>query len=1241
MATGLLVLLGWAMNAPILTSLHPAWATMRVNTAVCFVLLGASLWLFGDSQRVVRRRMVTALALTVLAIAAATLSQDVLGWNLGIDELLFVDRAPGARPGRMAPNTAILLLLLGMGVVRLDDVSMGRLSAQWYALVASAIALVAIAGYLYGVDALYSVPGFGSLSLYSALSALVVATSILAAQPRGGLMLVVSANTVGGMLARRLLPVIVVAPIALGWLRLVGEQRGFYGEAFGLALFAVSNVFTIGTIAWFTTRKLIESEFGRQEAYHDLAEHGRQLSTTLSSLRAAEQTRHQSQQLFQAISDNAPAVIYAKDLEGRYLFVNRRFTDLFHVEFEGIIGKTDHDLFSPEEANRFRDMDRRVAQAGVALTEEEYVPLADGVRTYLSVKCPLWDDVGRIYAVFGISTDVTDRKRAAEALRANEERTRLIIESALDAVITIDAAGVITGWSPQAERAFGWTRREATGRELAETIVPDAYRNAHRSGLQRFLATGEGPALNRRLELSALHRDGHEFPIELSITPVEAGGNILFSAFVRDITDRKRTEQSLLESQQHYQALAESLPHLVWTCRPDGYCDFLSRQWVDYTGRSAEEQLGYGWAEQLHPDDRARAQEEWSAATVRGDTFDIEFRIRRKDGAYRWFKTRAVPLRNASGKVVKWFGSNTDFDDYKQSEQRLQAQLERLSLLDRLTRAIGERQDLNSVLEVVTRSLEDQLPLDFSCLCLYDRADESLTVARVGMKSEALALELALPENARIPIDRNGLSRCIRGQLVHEPDTAHVPFPFPQRLAHGGLRSLVVAPLAVESSVFGVLIAARRRSQGFSSAECEFLRQLSEHVALAAHQAELYTALQRAYDDLRQTQHAVMQQERLKALGEMASGIAHDINNAISPVALYTESLLETERNLSVRARDQLAIIQGAIGDVAQTVARMREFYREREPQLTLAPVDVNRIIRDVVELTRARWNDMPQRRGVVIRASIQLEPRDPTILAVASELREALTNLVFNAVDAMPDGGTMTLRTRTAAGREGTPTGVHIEVSDTGVGMDADTRRRCMEPFFTTKGERGTGLGLAMVYGIVQRHSAEIEIDSTPGQGTTVRLIFALPSAVVGDGAPADAPDVRRHSRLRILLVDDDPVLLNSLRDVLEGDGHLVTAASGGQAGIDAFRTGHQQGRTFNVVITDLGMPYVDGRHVATAIKEVRRETPVILLTGWGQRLIDDGDAPPHVDRVLNKPTRLSELRRALFEVTSDGHAS
>ena len=570
-----------------------------------------------------------------------------------------------------------------------------------------------------------------------------------------------------------------------------------------------------------------------------------------------------------------------------------------------------------------------------------------------------------------------------------------------------------------------------------------------------------------------------------------------------------------------------------------------------------------------------------------------------------------------------------DITERKTAQTKLHAQVERLNLLQQITRAIGERQDLPSILQVVIRALEDQLPIDFGCVCLCDAAGKDLVVARVGSNRPALSPELVITEQERVSVEDNGLSQCMHGQLAYEPDLRDVRFPFAQRLALGGLRAMVAAPLLVENRAVGVLFVARRAKNSFTSPECEFLRQLCDHVALAAQHAQLYGQVQGAYDDLRQTQQAVMQQERLRALGQMASGIAHDINNAISPMSLYTDSLLEREPTLSSKGREQLETIQRAIHDVAATVARMREFYRQREPQLNLAPVQLNELVKQVVDLTRARWSDMAQQRGIMIELETDLDPALPMIMGVESDIREALTNLVFNAVDALPAGGMIRVRTRASEfGRAA------VEVTDSGVGMDETTRRRCLEPFFTTKGERGTGLGLAMVYGMVQRHSAEIEIDSAVGHGTTVRLSFA---AAVSAAPIKHAPEQAVPTGLRILIVDDDPVLLKSLRDALEADGHVVATASGGREGVERFRESKQDKQPFSVVVTDLGMPYVDGRQVASSIKAAVPGTPVILLTGWGQRLAAESDIPPHVDLVMSKPPKLRDLRAALARVTVD----
>jgi len=321
----------------------------------------------------------------------------------------------------------------------------------------------------------------------------------------------------------------------------------------------------------------------------------------------------------------------------------------------------------------------------------------------------------------------------------------------------------------------------------------------------------------------------------------------------------------------------------------------------------------------------------------------------------------------------------------------------------------------------------------------------------------------------------------------------------------------------------------------------------------------------------------------------------------------------------------------------------MREFSRSRDVEFVPVVVKLGRVVTQVVTLTRARWLNMPQERGVVIEVETSVPDDLPPVLGSDSEIRDALTNLVLNAADATPNGGTLTLRAYAvcegpgaAAGENAPqlPTHVRVEVSDTGVGMDEETRRKCMEPFFTTKGERGTGLGLAMVYGTIQRHSGEIEITSELQKGTTVSLI--LPAARADASADGKQIEVRRPARgLRILVVDDDLLLLKSLRDTLEADGHQVVVADGGQAGIDAFVAAKARGEPFTVVLSDLGMPHVDGRKVASVIKSASPDTPVVLVTGWGQQMHAEKDMPSHVDRVLSKPPRLSELREALASLT------
>lgn len=406
-------------------------------------------------------------------------------------------------------------------------------------------------------------------------------------------------------------------------------------------------------------------------------------------------------------------------------------------------------------------------------------------------------------------------------------------------------------------------------------------------------------------------------------------------------------------------------------------------------------------------------------------------------------------------------------------------------------------------------------------------------------------------------------------------------------------------------------------------------------------QVRLTQGTQKAYDELRRTQNAVVQQERLRALGQMASGVAHDINNALSPITAYTELLLSTLPDLPPHARERLKRVSQAAQDVAQIVARMREFYRRDLDSNHLEKVSVNNVIDEVADLTRPRWRDVAQRQGISIQVNTELDRSKPILVCDASELREALTNVVFNAVDALPQGGVITLVTRLVNKLDLTGPGpeqqeLHIEVRDNGVGMDDRVRQHCLEPFFSTKLHTGgTGLGLAMVYGMVRRHDGNIEIDSTPNQGTTVRLIFPIRDRAVSSGKTPVAQTKPGRS-LSILCIDDEPELRQLMHDLLEVHHHRVSVAAGGREGVEMFLTRLRENDPYEVVITDLGMPEMDGHNVARAIKAESPGTPVIMLTGWGTIMKTEGEAAPAVDAVLSKPPKMQELNNLLNKMAA-----
>jgi signal transduction histidine kinase/CheY-like chemotaxis protein len=435
-------------------------------------------------------------------------------------------------------------------------------------------------------------------------------------------------------------------------------------------------------------------------------------------------------------------------------------------------------------------------------------------------------------------------------------------------------------------------------------------------------------------------------------------------------------------------------------------------------------------------------------------------------------------------------------------------------------------------------------------------------------------------------------------------------------LAHG-VRTFSGLPVMLGNRLLGILAVSGRGERPLGEADEALLQALVGQAAVAIENARLYEDARAheieargALDELRRTQEQLVRMEKLRALGEMASGVAHDFNNVLA-VILGRVQLLQRKLD-DPTFRRWLAIVEQAALDGAQTVRQIQEFTRVRRDQPTQT-VDLNQAVRDAVEMTRTRWRDESQSRGIEIRVALDLGAV-PTVDGQPSELREVLTNLVLNAVDALPRGGEIRIVTRLRDGQ------VELSVSDTGVGMSDSVRRRIFEPFFSTKGPSGTGLGLAMVYGIVSRHGGEILVDSTEGAGSTFTVRLPVGRAAPPPGRPGSAVG---SESVRVLVIDDEPFVRETLGEILRQQRHDVVVADDGASGLARFREG-----AFDLVMTDLAMPGMSGWQVAQAVKAARPRVPVVLVTGWGVEVQADELHTHGVDRVMTKPFRFEDVQ-------------
>lgn len=489
-------------------------------------------------------------------------------------------------------------------------------------------------------------------------------------------------------------------------------------------------------------------------------------------------------------------------------------------------------------------------------------------------------------------------------------------------------------------------------------------------------------------------------------------------------------------------------------------------------------------------------------------------------------------------------------------------------------------------------------------------------------RPDVILLDLNLPDSAGLDTVRAARAACPEAAIIAlgEAEDDDVALTVIDAGGQDYLASKDLSHSAMDKAVRHAL-ARRRMERDLEIAHEELTTQVEQRTQ------ELLDSnkhLAEALDQLGEAQSMMIQQERLHALERMASGIAHDFNNALSPILANSELLLMKPglaRNPQI-LRETLLKIHNAAEHCSEVVERLHEFYRTRGESVDFEPVDLGAIAKGVVSLTQPCWKNQAQARGATIHMEPSLTP-GLRVFGAKGELSEMVMNLLLNAIDAIPKDGTIAICTYA------TDEHVVLCVEDTGVGMSQEVGARCLEPFFTTKRGFGSGLGLGVVYGIAQRHEAEIVIESELGAGTKVEVRF--PKWNAGKAQHASTHPVYG---LRVLVAEDEPLIREVLGIYLAEDAHRVEMASNGLEASEKLKRGH-----FDLIITDRSMPEMSGDQLAAIARDQSADTKIVLLTGFGDLMMRGTESRPDVDVIIPKPFTFDSLRTGISQAFAASH--
>ncbi len=1129
-ALGLVVLVGWHTHNPALLQVLPVFVPMKYNTALGFFLSGVGLF----SIALGRPRVALTCAAWPLLLGSLTLIEDVFSINIGIDELLMEDylRVETSHPGRLAPNTALCFVLIGVAMLLMSNSAKIRWRPVVVAMLGSTIAALggtAFFGYLSGLPAAY---GWGYLTP-------------MAVQTAGGCVM------------------LGLGILAFAWGDARAEDRGLPRW---LAIPVAIGVVTITLLFWQAVRAQEHAQIGHVIAAETSSVKYKIIEQMDTRVQALERIANRWKALGAPGKDRwtSDAWVLLIDYPGfqAVAWVDPSLRVRWIVPLAGNEAAQGLSLAS-EERRRTAMLQARHLRA---VTFTRSIELAQGGRGFLAF-VPIFRGEtfgGFILGVFraqtllgallgdeitpGYSIAVYDGEE--EIYRRSDDGRQHQIGWGQETRITLP--GVL--WRV---RVWPTPRLLATAQSSApEATLVIGLVMASLLALTTFLAQR---ARLRRNEVEAVNRELQE-----------------------RITERAQAEEALRESEDRYRDLVEHSHELICTHDLAGQILSVNAEAVRCLGYDRRTLLKKNIRDILAPDVR--------------DEFETYMRTIRRDGT-------------AGGLMqVQTAAKERRILEYNNS---LRTEGVATPVVRAISRDITERKEAERALRESEARYRDLVENANDIIYTHDLAGNLTSLNRAGEAISGYTQDEILKVNIAQVLPPEHLAR-VRA-LLTSPDGG-------KSTARLELEILTKDGRQVPLEIIARFICQNGQAVGVQG----IARDITERKRAEAALQEGNRHLEEALAVLQTTQQQIIQQERLHALGTMASGIAHDFNNALNTVVGFSDLLLESPGVLENREKvtRYLRMINTAAQDAARVVLRLREFYRQRDATEPLEFVNLNEVVEETIALTQPKWKDQAQAAGLTIHVARDLQ-EVPLVEAVPAEVREVLTNLIFNAVEAMPRGGTITLRTRVEAGW------AVLEVRDSGTGMPESVRQRCFEPFFTTKGDNGTGLGLAMVYGIIQRHGGTTEIESSPGQGTAIRIRLPNRSSPSRAG---HVEEVKRVSKsLHVLIVDDEPRAQEVLTEYLSIDGHTSEAATHGREGLEKFRGGR-----FDLVMTDRAMPEMSGDQLCAAIRQVSPTTPTILVTGFGAFMKAAGEQPDGVDLILGKPVSQASLRAALVEAMS-----